>query len=360
MVNVNNANKKINHTYMYKHNKQSVINMLLTYKGISRAEISNKLNFNKPSVSRIISGFLEKDIIIEKKGKNNKNLGKRPLGIYFNPDLKIIGFNIDASKIYVVVSDLYGDIAYKESIIVNDVSKIESQIIITLEKIKNFKLAKKYISICFSLPGVVDMNNIIYSQVLGVQDSNFPFVRKVFPDTPVVFANDVESALMSEIVFGDTNYDNGIYILFKTDFNNKILYIGASIISEGKILKGNNNYAGEILDLHLENKDIKKIKTFDDFFWEIDKRLVDLLVEWLSKYALFLNPEYLILGGDLYKEKNKLLRKKLVEKLDDVKEEFHKFDINLHVSSLRDWRVRSVVAPIIFFIKNGKIKLEDV
>lgn len=350
-------NSKINHQAMYSNNKRSVLKILLENRDISRADISRILNLNKPSVSRIIQEYIDQGWVVEKKLLNtNSKLGKNPILLNIDPEKKILGIRINEFESSFVISNVYGDILYRQIVTLGVGDEFKKKFVEMLNNIKS-EFNNDFVAIGFVFPGIVNHSTVHFSYNLQIKDFDVNHVcESVFPHVPMFLENDSRAAALCEKNFVDTSLRDFFYVLFKVDYVNSILYMGSSFVIRNEIVRGFDNFAGEIIDLSCNEEGVKYINVGNNLEWTMEPELSHVLLEELRRLFIFLNPEKVVFGGDILKNKSHFIDMTL-KIIDDLKQEYYTYDVNFGVSTVENPVELGAIALVVHNLKNGTFQI---
>ncbi|MEB6096376.1 ROK family protein [Mammaliicoccus sciuri] len=238
---------RININLMKDYNKQLVLRTIQKYGPISRVEIANRIDLSRPSVSEIVSILIDEQWI-EEKAMERKVRGRQPIPLDINKEKKVmIGLEIGAYRTSIIVSNLRAEILFEKQIEM-DLQKGPNDMIVYLgQEIR--LIAEEYsaqqievLGIGVGMHGLVDTQNgtNIFAPNLGWRNIEIKSILESEADLMVVIDNDCNSAALAEMWFGlgkeETNFISVI-----VDYG-----VGASIINNGSILKGNHYITGQI------------------------------------------------------------------------------------------------------------------
>ena len=339
----------------YQINSSIIFNYIRDNGPISRIKISNDLKISPSAVSRTIDKLMVERYVIETEKIKTKG-GKRPMLIKIKQDKGyVMGIDLGKEKLKLVLANLSGEVIdiYRGFKILNDtniVDKIIDEIRKILIKHQQYYGMEKneFKAVCVGIPADIDMESgKIISAPLYKKWKNLNFkdiLRSEF-SIPVYIENDVNLSAM-----GEKHYGKGI------DFKDFIFIeisngIGAGIINNNQLFRGSFGSAGEIgftiigienLGFEVKDKgfleefasvqsikqkaikeiengrksiiteivknDIKKIEPYTIFEAAVkgDKlanSIINGMVSFLSvgiiNLILILNPQIIILGGDI-------------------------------------------------------------
>jgi predicted NBD/HSP70 family sugar kinase len=345
------ANSKV----QFKINSSIIFNYLRKKESISRSEISKKLNISPPAVSRAISKLIDGGYIIENE-KIVTKIGKRPMLFKVNPDFGyVLGINLGKINLSAAVTDFCGEtvlnfsgfkITNSENIADQLINEIK-QIFINMELTKNINI-NRIKAISLGVPATIDHNSgeIKCTPLFEKWEKiNFKKTLEKEFNIPVLVENDVNLSALGEKRFGVAkNYNYFAFIEISNGIgagiiiNNTLLRgawgsageIGYSIVDPGNIdfksiknnfiennisIKAIKNKVKEALktkriselkkyyDADLNTVDISNIfhlaANGDGLSKEIMQETVDYLSIVLINVILLLNPEIIVLGGEL-------------------------------------------------------------
>lgn len=236
-----------------RFNRTLVLDTIKDQESISRATIAKKLGLSRSTVSTIVDELLDKKLISELGyGDSTKQGGRRSVQLGFNPDSSYgIGLDIGGTKVLVAITNVSGEIVYKEKFkTTSDVKEIVSLVYECLEKSKIDKA--KVIAMGVGVPSATNSKEGIVIDAPALKWSNFNLKGKLKDHFhfPVFIDNDVNCAALGEQWKGSgQNIDHMFFIAIGTG-------VGSAIISNGELIRGFNFEAGEIA-YNISELDIK-------------------------------------------------------------------------------------------------------
>ncbi len=232
-----------------------VVEKILNEGPMSRVRFAKEFNFSKTLISKKVSELIAKGAVIE-QGKGDNNLGKKEILIDINKDFKNI-FVVDFSKnkLTIGIYNLKKEVVFEKSI---DYPKAE-EVLGILSKIVDEQCDKHLIDVAIlSMPTVVKGLNIIDDDNRGF-DEIFEETKKFCFDNyfKVKVVNDIDLETIC-IKSSEKYADTKNIITISGHYG-----IGGSIVINGEILKGQNNFAGEfgLLNPVFEND---KVHNFEE------------------------------------------------------------------------------------------------
>jgi glucokinase-like ROK family protein len=224
---------------------------------ISRSEVSNITGWSKAKASQEIRGLVDKGFLVE-MGEGVSQGGRKPRLLRINNQLGYIaGIDIGATSLEIALADVTGLIVQRRSE-TTDVH-LSPEVVLgrcseLLAEITNAQggIPDQILGIGVGVPGPVDFaRGILVAPPLMPEWENFrirDFFKETFPSAFVVVDNDVNIMALGEQRAGDgANIDHFIFVKIGTG-------IGAGIISNGKIHRGNDGCAGDIGHICVDKK----------------------------------------------------------------------------------------------------------
>ncbi len=228
-------NKAVPQTELKVKSKKNIVNYILKKGAISRADLALALNSTKTTISKNANELVSEEILIE-TGKGNNQVGKKSILLDINPNVfNFFVVNLSGNIFNLGVFNLNNESLYNNEINIPDSKEVTA---LLEEAIEKSKTSKTLTTLILSIPGVVQGTKITanleaYSKIFE-KISLFCEVRNL----KFLVENDID--LLGEfIVSQDENNKN--MILIGANYG-----IGSSIFINGKLLKGENNFAGEI------------------------------------------------------------------------------------------------------------------
>lgn len=237
-----------------RFNRALVLDTIKSQESVSRASVAKKLGLSRSTVSTIVDELLNKKIIIELGyGTSTKQGGRRSVQLGFNPNSSYaIGLDIGGTKIMLAITNMYGEIIYKEKFkTTSDVQKVVSLVYESLLKSKVDK--EKVIALGVGVPSATNSKEGIVIDAPALKWSNFNLRKKLEDhfNFPVFIDNDVNCAALGEKWKGSgRNITNMFFIAIGTG-------VGSAIISNGELIRGFNFEAGEIA-YNVSELDVKR------------------------------------------------------------------------------------------------------
>ncbi len=372
-------------------NKSKIIE-LIKNQPISRAEIADVLKISRPAVTKNVNALIESGLVKEGKTDDSPS-GRKPLLLEFNTSFAyVMGINIRSKTVQIVLADLTGNIIDKDDLKITD----------------NNNSINLYNQICNSIAKITDRNNILLKDIYsvgisspGIKDPKTgghllnPFqkdwdkinlVEMLMKDMNLecLEYNDVDMSAMGERLTGKgKNCSSFVYIKLWDGF-------AARYMMNGQIFRGVNNAAGEIgfmllgeeflqdeieatgkLEKMIVNSGVSELysklsgrtdeigikeiirlsKNSDKAAIEIVKRLIRYAAMIIVNITSILDPEMVILGGDLI-----YLDKEYIEEITKLINKNFPFTPRIEKSELAD--ESEIIGCISVALENANKKLQ--
>jgi len=237
-----------------KINKRAVFNLIWNNpEGISRSEVAKISHLSKSTVSMIVKDLLEQGYIRE-IGSKKGGLGRRPILLEPNPEGPCtVAISIDdAGKVRAGLLNLRGEILEEIFFSVKGLTQEEvpEALFFKINPFLKNSCSRPLLGIALGVPGILDFRDgsIEYSANLGWR--KFPLKKEL--EKKINISIDIDNmtilATLGEMWFGKAKgIRDFIYI-------NCGVAIGAGIVIEGKIYRGNLGGAGEIGHMVVEEE----------------------------------------------------------------------------------------------------------
>ena len=109
-------------------NSAHVLRAIRAHGPISRAELAKTIGLSKPTVNEVVEGLLGEGTVLESEANGAERPlrpGRRARMLRFRADLgHVLGIDIGANKLLVVVADLNGDVVASERLPVRALSTV--------------------------------------------------------------------------------------------------------------------------------------------------------------------------------------------------------------------------------------------
>jgi predicted NBD/HSP70 family sugar kinase len=230
---------------MKKVNKRTILNKIRLSDPISRAEIAKQTGITAPTVGTIVKELIEEELVVEQRSEESTG-GRKPKLLSLNKESNVV-ISLDASSKYVrgALCNIVGEILYQKTI------QFKGEEVTYLRAIKNMihfliKEAEskpvKLLGICLAVPGIIEgeSGKVTYCSHTNFHDIPLKEELKKTFDYPVVVENNSRAMAFGEYWFKEYSLEGTLLVL------NIGRGVGAGIISNGQLLYGPNNVAGEV------------------------------------------------------------------------------------------------------------------
>lgn len=241
-------------TYVASHlkdmNRQRVYQLIKSKEMTSKAEIAKTTGISSPTVIKIVNFLIEKGLVIE-LGEVETAIGRRPHMLQINSKLMYaVSFVLEGDFLSMGIVDILGHVIFKKSI------HVEADYDCIMELIKNKLIdnlleesgivCEQIFGIGIALPGIYNKKEnklsdaplINKEEVFSLEPDMNELVQKY--NALVMIENDTNAQVIGE--FQNGNYDAKDDLLFISVGTG----LGAGLIIEGKLRRGNKYMCGEI------------------------------------------------------------------------------------------------------------------
>ncbi|NMB95188.1 MAG: ROK family protein [Clostridiaceae bacterium] len=224
-----------------------IFNLISKYGPVSRAELAHITGLSPTTVSSLAEELINNDIIIETGEGTTTTSGRKPIMLEVNPNGAYI-FSIEINERGYICSlyNLKCNEVIEKKVNIIEYDEIGSSIIRTMEETLhdlNIPEEKLY-GICLGVPGLIDLDNnrVTTSTIVPIDESNdfYTCIKERFEGVLVFLGNVSWFSAYAEKEFGtDISINNLVFIDINTG-------VGSGIIINGKIFKGSLGLAGEV------------------------------------------------------------------------------------------------------------------
>lgn len=336
-------------------NRRLAYDFVANSKTVSKIELSRALGMSSATAMKIINYFVSANICFDEGlDQSFTGAGRKPMVLRFNPDFaQTVAVFVEGNYISVAILNMAGEIKLIKEFKTIDVwDFFRNRLDSTIKSLVKDSCSSNLIGIGIAIAAIIDpdTNEVVEAPLLGTnKEFSFPkFImemKEIF-GVPVMVHNDVNVSAYGEYMTNYSNVaENMIYITVGTG-------VGAGIISNSRIVLGDNNAAGEIGYMimggdrdnshenggWLENKiNINGIKKIigNDLESGISAQqkavLIDYVSEQLSKcihnITAVLDINLIVLGGIIVEDLGQQLIEELKKKY--IKLQYQKCSINI-------------------------------
>lgn len=330
---------KLNQEQIKKSNRLNILKALRENEQLMKRDIASLLGLSITTVTTNINVLKEEGLVLE-TGISKSTGGRKPVILKIDENARYgIGVDISPSEVNIIITNLLSEIVcetkfkYEQALeFEKTLEKVIEQINVLLEE--NGIDKTKCLGMGLSLPGIIDEENFtLYNAPnIGVRDYCFDQFQKEL-GMPLYLENEANIAAYAELVLGNAqDHDNVVYISVTEG-------IGCGIIIDGEIFKSSSKRAGEFGHMRISDQNVqcncgrkgcwelfaskralyrfyneishKECNDLDDFFGMIDKgdesaqmaleKYIDYLAVGIENILLALDPELIIIGGEIAK-----------------------------------------------------------
>lgn len=318
-------------------NQKKIMQLLYRNKELTKQEISRTLNLSIPTVITNINELIEKGFLDE-AGVGESSGGRKPVIVRFLPNSRYsVGVCITKDDIRIVLTNLNFEIITEKSLeMPEELENFESLVFKIKDEIYNIieinNISKdKILGVGFSLPGTVNEEKLLLKNAtnLNLKNISFKDFEEIF-EFPLYIENEANASADAEAFINFNNVKNSLIFLSITEG------VGAGIIIGDSVYTGCNKRAGEFGHMTIV-KDGKQCSCGKNGCWELyaskkalsneykkvfnnknmklreffEKTKEDLkakeildnylgyLAEGIKNIILMLDPENIILGGEI-------------------------------------------------------------
>lgn len=221
-------------------NNNLILQSIINYGPISRADLSKKLNLTKATISAIVQDLIDESLVIE-IGSKDTHVGRKPILLCFNQKCAYaISIDLSAEYIAVYLSDLKGEKVYysryKNTLDSSALlEKLKAIIKHTLTLVPNSKYS--VVGITIGIHGITFNNEVIFTPYYDLTNLDIASnLSKAF-EIPVYLENEANLS-----VIGEKNFFNGYSNIVNISIHTGV---GLGIIVDNKLYTGYSGFAGE-------------------------------------------------------------------------------------------------------------------
>lgn len=224
-------------------NRDIVFEVVRANQPVSRANIARLTGLQASTVSSIVDQLISERWVRESGISRSQTHGRPPTMVTLNDSLAVLAIDIHPRRATLAVVDLNGRFLSQAQIAVtSSPRKTAANIVQTALRMKKSLPRQIFEGIGIALPGRVDpkTGRLRFAPNLGW--NNFDIKRAVEQGTGMIVEmdNEANACLLAEIWFGHMDgVRNAVLVTISEG-------IGAAILSNGELIYGKNNMAGEL------------------------------------------------------------------------------------------------------------------
>ena len=268
-------------------NIKSVLKTLSEHESITKSDIAKYTGLSFPTVSTVIEHLIYKNEVNE-VGVEDSIGGRCAKKYSLNPMYVVsLLLYLEGNKLNWIVSDFCRNKIASGNLNCKDRILEEMNEIIYSIKSSYSQLASIVIGVASNVNNGKIMSHIEYKELQGVNITEY-FEEKY--GIPVIIENDMNIAIRG---YWDRHSSNDIEVVVNIYIGDNGM--GASMIINGKVLKGKSNFAGELHYLPICDDNIKYAK---EGFGESD--IVEYYGKVIQSYVSLINPNLIVLYNNVY------------------------------------------------------------
>lgn len=343
-------------------NRANILKMVRRYGQLTKLDLAGALKLSIPTVTANINQMLEEGLVAT-AGMGSSTGGRKPVIIRLVHDaLYSVGVNISPDRVDLLLMNLNGDTVAEATFPFERderFSEILDRIEARMETLfqEHAVSRDKIAGVGISLPGLVDEDRLIleYAPNIGVKDYDFSRYEERL-GLKLYIENEANVAAFAEIETGKTAAMRNVVCVSITDG------VGTGIIIDQQLYKSSRKKAGEFGHMRVTCEDIqcncgrtgcweliaskkalfrcyteatgRKVSTLEEVFMESElglpevqgalEKYIDGLFIGIENIILGLNPEYVIIGGELGRYGRPLLE--LMNRSNHMKSNFVEYE----------------------------------
>ena len=248
------TSKKLRHAHaiginsrVIRHiNRSIILNFIRERQPISRAAIAKVSKLNKSTVSSIVAGLLDEELIVEEPARY-ASVGRSPINIRLRTGKHLVGaISFDSALTRAAIVDIDGTIHYSTDITTRETNPrtFVTRCINDLTALRKRHHLGQFKGIGITVAGIVDSihSKVVFAPNLGWEDVDLlAMVRELCPGVEnIAVENDAKASALAELWFGhhDINLSNFVFLSVGRG-------IGSGIVIDKQVLDGESHFAGE-------------------------------------------------------------------------------------------------------------------
>jgi len=225
---------------MKKQNQKNILTLIKNEEGISRAQIADKLDISRATVTNIVRELIKLKLVRESKMGKSRG-GRRPMLLKLNSEgAYVIGIEWGIEAVKAVLLDFEAEIIAEDQIRTEEytLDEYKNHTFSLIQKYKDqLKVSNKIIGIGLGIHGLVDpeAGKSIFTPHFDWGEVDIKSILAEKYDYPIFIDNDVRMMAAGEIW-----QDREDFIFINTGSG-----IGAALVFKAELHYGNNYAAGE-------------------------------------------------------------------------------------------------------------------
>ncbi len=227
-------------------NRALILTIIRERQPISRARIAQVTSLNKSTVSNIVAGLLQEDLIVEETDRS-QSVGRTPISLRLKTGRHFIGTAyFDSGFTHLAIVDLDGTVRQTADVRTDpsDPGRFVIRCLDELGEMRKHTHLPHYKGIGVTVAGIVDglHSRVVFAPNLGWENVDIgKIISEHCPDIPVAAVeNDAKASALAELWFGTHEPP-----LFNFVFLSVGRGIGTGIVVDKRVLEGESHAAGE-------------------------------------------------------------------------------------------------------------------
>ncbi len=221
-----------------------IFNYIREHGPMYRAQIAKDLGLSAPAVSRAVENLIEDGYVVETE-KIRTESGKKAARVIVNSDKGfVIGVDLMKEPIRIAVSNYNGEsLSEFDCFSMTDDIDLEGELIAEIRRIVKLQRNPRDLkAICIGIPAIVDSNGSVTSAILyeNLEGKNLKMSLEQTFGVPVYAENDANLSALAECEYG-AGKDSRSFVFVEVGSG-----IGAGIILDRNLYRGFRGAAGEI------------------------------------------------------------------------------------------------------------------
>jgi len=241
-----NVRKTVKASVMRSINRSAILDIIRSNSPISRSEIAHLIKISLPTVMRVVDALMGEDLVRESGVKEASGGRPRPLLEFNGGAYLVVGIDLGGKDMFGMAADLSGRIQVEMSqpLVKGDPQGSLQQLCSFIDSLlKNPAVAGHAVrGIGIGAPGITDYQEGVVSWAPSLGWRNLPLKRLLSEQfgMPVLVENDVNLAALGEYGFGaGQDVENMVCLSIGSG-------VGAGIVMGGSLYRGSRNAAGEV------------------------------------------------------------------------------------------------------------------
>ncbi len=248
--------RAVRHATMLEVNEFLVLDYVREHDPTSRTDIARELGLSPASVSRIVHRLREDGLVAD--AGSSRSSGGRPRAIvsYRRDAGAVISVDLGGTRCHAAVADLAGTILAEDVRSTHSTGDAFTTLRAAIDGMRT-EAGERHmpvVALAVGIPGILDPERGLARDAPYLSWDDFPVVDRLARavDIPFVVDNDVNLAALAHAWRGDGRLI-GHFVTLSVGTGT-----GAAIVSDGRLLKGRHNAAGELGYLVLERELLRR------------------------------------------------------------------------------------------------------